>query len=149
MSSFVAMPRIGHLQQLYHMFSYLKVHHNSRLVLDPSYPHIDEKAFERRNWKDFHGDVKEVLPDHFPRPFEKELLIRAFVDADFAGESLTRRSRTGFLIMLNSSPIYWLSKKQTAVETSSSFGSKFLAMKACCEYLRGFEIQDSNDGNTN
>jgi hypothetical protein len=33
-------------------------------------------------------------------------------------------------------PIYWSSKKQNSVE-SSSFGSEFVAMQQCCEYLRG------------
>ena len=33
-------------------------------------------------------------------------------------------------------PVYWLSKKQTSVETSS-FGSEFSAMIQCTEYLRG------------
>ena len=66
--------------------------------------------------------------------------MRAYVDSDHAGEKLTRRSRTGFLVYLNSAPIYWLSKKQTAVETSS-FGSEFIAMKQCCEYLRGLRYK--------
>ena len=30
----------------------------------------------------------------------------------------------------------WFSKKQMGIE-SSSFGSEFIAMKQCCEYLRG------------
>ena len=34
MSSFVAMPREGHLQQLYHLFAYLEAHHNTRVVFD-------------------------------------------------------------------------------------------------------------------
>eukprot|EP00957_Ditylum_brightwellii_P052225 3960477-Ditylum_brightwellii.AAC.1 len=46
------------------------------------------------------------------------------------------RSRTGFFVYLNCLLIYWLSKKQTSVE-SSSFGSEFVAMKQYCEYLRG------------
>ena len=37
---------------------------------------------------------------------------------------------------MNSAPIHWMTKKQTAVETSS-FGSEFMAMKHCTEYLRG------------
>ena len=41
---------------------------------------------------------------------------------------------------LNSAPVYWLSKKQTSVETSS-FGSEFIAMKQCCEYLRGLRYK--------
>eukprot|EP00980_Cylindrotheca_fusiformis_P026859 scaffold17702_cov118-Cylindrotheca_fusiformis.AAC.1 len=62
--------------------------------------------------------------------------MRAFVDADHASDSMTRRSRTGFLVYLNSAPIYWLSKKQTCVETSSH-GSEFTAMKQATEYVRG------------
>ena len=33
-----------------------------------------------------------------------------------------------------------MSKKQTSVE-SSSFGSEFIAMKQCCEYLRGLRYK--------
>ena len=63
-------------------------------------------------------------------------VMRAYVDADHAGDSVTRRSRTGFIVYLNSAPVYWLSKKQTGIETSS-FGSEFIAMKQATEYLRG------------
>ena len=55
--------------------------------------------------------TKELLPPNAPKPVGKELLIRAFVDADFAGDNLTRRSRTGFFIMLNGASIFWISKK--------------------------------------
>ena len=53
MSSHVAMPREGHLQQVLHIFTYLKIYHNARLVLDPTYFEIDEVAFEKREWKSF------------------------------------------------------------------------------------------------
>ena len=51
-------------------------------------------------------------------------------------DTVTRRSRTGFLIYLNCALVYWRSKKQMSVE-SSSFGAEFIVMKQCCEYLRG------------
>ena len=70
----------------------------------------------------------------------KEFIIHAFVDADFAGDSLTRRSRSGFLVMLNSAPLFWFSKKQSSMETSS-FGSEFVAMRQCCEYLKGLRYK--------
>jgi hypothetical protein len=62
--------------------------------------------------------------------------MSAYVDADHATDSMTRRSRTGFLVYLNRAPIYWNSKKQAGVETSS-FGSDFIAMKKCTEYVCG------------
>ena len=62
--------------------------------------------------------------------------MRALVDSDFAGDLVIRRSRTGFIIFLNGAPIYWFSKRQTCIETSS-FGAEFVAMKQSCEYVRG------------
>ena len=50
MSSYMAMPREGHLKQLYHMFSYLKGHHNAEMVFDPSDPDIDMDDFEEQDW---------------------------------------------------------------------------------------------------
>ena len=84
MSSHVAMPREGHLQQVFHIFAYLKVHHNARLVLDPTYADIDGEAFEKREWKSVYGDLEERKPQELPKPLGSEMIIRAFVDADFA-----------------------------------------------------------------
>ena len=66
--------------------------------------------------------------------------MRAKVDADHASDTMTRCSRTGFLVYLNCAPIYWWSKKQNSVE-SSSFGSEFIAMKQCCEYVCGLRYK--------
>ena len=41
---------------------------------------------------------------------------------------------------LNNAPVHWMSKKQTSVETSS-YGSEFVAMKLCCEYVRGLRYK--------
>ena len=41
---------------------------------------------------------------------------------------------------LNSAPIFWSSKKQGSIKTSS-FGSEFIAMKYCCEYLWGLRYK--------
>ena len=140
MSSYVAMPREGHLQQLFHIFAYLKGVHNARMVFDPSYPDVDSDSFEKKDWTKFYGDVSEEKPPDAPEPLGKEFLLRAYVDSDHAGEKLTRRSRTGFIVYMNSAPIHWMTKKQTAVETSS-FGSEFMAMKHCTEYLRGLRYK--------
>jgi len=47
LSSFVAMPREGHLSQVLHIFVYLKCHSNAMLVLDPTYPDIRDEEFEK------------------------------------------------------------------------------------------------------
>ena len=35
MSSHLALPREGHLSEVYHIFTYLKKHHNAEMVFDP------------------------------------------------------------------------------------------------------------------
>ena len=142
MSSHLALPRQGHLQQVLHIFSYLKKHHSSSLVFDPTIPDIDETKFRRMDWSssEFGGDLQEDLPGNMPEPRGVGFVMRAMVDADHAADTTCRRSRTGFLVYLNSAPIYWMSKKQAGIETSS-FGSEFTAMKQCTEYIRGLRYK--------
>jgi hypothetical protein len=45
--------------------------------------------------------------------------MTVFVDADQAHDLVTRRSITRILVMLNNTPIRWISKRQNAVETST------------------------------
>jgi hypothetical protein len=84
--------------------------------------------------------LEEEMPALMPRPRGLGFSMRAFVDAEHATDTMTRRPPTGFLVYLNNAPIYWLSKKQTSVETSS-FGSEFTAMKQCTEYIRGLRYK--------
>jgi hypothetical protein len=143
MSSYLALPREGHLKQVLHIFAHLKKYHNTELVFDPSDPVIDEAQYEAKDWasSEFgHLDGREVLPPNMPEARGFGFVIRAKVDASHACDTITRRSRTGFFVWLNCSLVHWFSKKQTSVETSS-FGSEFIAMKQCCEYLRGLRYK--------
>ena len=138
MSSHMAMPRKGHLDQVLHIFAYLKCHHNTEMIFDPSDPMIDPSQFERQDWSSAGYDVEkeDKVPSNAPSPRGQGFTMTAYVDSDHAGDSMTRRSRTGFLVYCNCALVYWLSKKQGGVETSS-FGAEFTAMKQCTEYIRG------------
>jgi len=141
MSSHMAMPRKGHLDQLFHMFAYLKKCHNSELVFDPSEPPIEMNSFQHQDWTaSEYGELQEQLPTNMPESRGIGFTMSAYVDSDHAGDVITRRSRTGYLVYLNSSPVYWLSKKQQSIETSS-FGAEFTAMKQCTEYIRGLRYK--------
>ena len=83
---------------------------------------------------------KEEIPPSMPELRGQGFIICVKVNADHASDTITRCSRTGFLVYLNCAPIYWWSKKQNSVE-SSSFGSEFIAMKQCCEYVRGLRYK--------
>ena len=141
LSSFVAMPRQGHLSQVLHIFAYLKSHGNARLVLDPSYPEINDEDFEKNgDWTAYYGDEVDLPPPNAPKPKAKEFIVKAYVDASHACCKLTRRSRTGFIVYLNKAPVYWYSKKQGSCEIST-FGSEFVAMRQCCDYIRGLRYK--------
>ena len=95
LASHLAMPREGHLECIFHIFAYLKINHNSRMVFDPSYPGIDMSQFKKCDWKSFYPEAKEAIPTNAPEPRGKEVDIRLYVDSDHAGDSTTRRSRSG------------------------------------------------------
>jgi hypothetical protein len=134
LSSFMAQPRVGHMNKVLHIFSYLKHHENSKIVFDPYPQPWDETQFKKYDWTDFYPNAKEPIPPNQPEPRGNTVQINAFVDADHAGNRITRRSHTGILIYLNSAPIIWYSKAQSTVETST-FGSEFVAMKTAVEMI--------------
>jgi len=53
-----------------------------------------------------------------------------WVDADYAGCQDTRRSHTGYVLMLNGAAISWRSKRQATVSLSSG-ESEFIAVSQC------------------
>ena len=111
MASMMAILRIGNLDQLYHIFAHLKFKHNAEMVFYPTELYINESLFPKQDWAHtVYGDVKEEIPIDLPKSRGFGFIIRAFVDADHAGDFVTRRSRTGFIIFLNNAPIYWHSK---------------------------------------
>ena len=105
LASHIVLPREGHLEALFHMFDHLKGRHNAQLVLESSYPEINEKVFQRHDWKNFYGDVKDGIPTDAPEPCREEVELCLYVDSDHAGDKKTRRSSSGFFIFLNSALI--------------------------------------------
>jgi hypothetical protein len=68
LSSHLAQPRIGHLEQVFHIFSYLKHHLNWHLVFDPNYVTWDQASFQEFDWTEFYHDAKESIPLNAPKP---------------------------------------------------------------------------------
>ena len=128
LTSFLASPRRGHLEAVFHIFAYLDSKHNARMVLDPTYPEIDMSYFKKCDWKELYGSDLETLPPDAHIPLGKEVYFRLYVDSDHAGDKATRRSRIGYFIFINIYPIIWFSNRQRTVEISV-FGAEFVAMK--------------------
>ena len=130
LASCLAMPRVGHLGQVYQIFGYLKAHHNAEMIFNPSNPDIDLKAFKKQEWVGtiYEEDLEEEFPHNAPTPQGRGMQMRVYFDSDHAGDTVSRKARTGFFVFLQCAPIYWCSKKQCGIE-SSSFGAEFIATK--------------------
>ena len=61
MSAHLALPRIGYLDQVIHMFGYLKLHPNRKIVFDSAHPSIDERIFKKYDRYDFYRGAKEAI----------------------------------------------------------------------------------------
>jgi hypothetical protein len=60
--------------------------------------------------------------------------MTVYVDADHAHDLVTRRSIIGILMMLNKTPIRWVSKRQKTVETTT-YGSELVASRIATELI--------------
>lgn len=140
LSTHLALPREGHLQQVHHMFGYLKAKPKKTLAFDPTHPDIDEGRFQKCDWHDFYRGAAESIPGDAPEPRGNVVSTHCFVDADHAGNRVTRRSQTGILIFVNGAPIIWFSKRQNTVETST-FGSEFVAMRISVELIEALRYK--------
>ena len=124
------------MEVIYNVFTFLKKHKNMRkLAYDSKTPEVDESAFNNNaDWKDFYGDVEEELPPKMADPRGNVVRISAFVDANHAGNVVTRRSHSGIIIFVQNDSIIRLSTRQNTVE-AATFGSDFFALRICKELI--------------
>ena len=113
LSQYLANPRRGHLHQALRVFKYLNIHQESFLYFDPTYLDVESPLNSENNpkcktkaMKDFNPDAEEAILSNAPEPRRKAVQINCFIDADHAGNFITRRSQTGILIYLNMAPIF-------------------------------------------
>jgi hypothetical protein len=140
LSSHLALPRKGHLEQVYHIFAYLKYAGRRRIFLDPTHPLISEDRFQKYDWTDFYKYAEEPIPPNMPKPRGNVMTTHCFVDSDHAGDRVTRRSQTGILIFCNKAPIIAYSKRQNSVECST-YGSELVAMRQAIELVKSLRYK--------
>ena len=148
LATYLASPRLGHLHQALHVFKYLKHHGRSKCVFDPSYVNIndhhlpleEQSSYRAKFMKELYPDAVEYKPQNAPKPKGEKVQITCFVDADHAGDQVTRRSRTGILIYVNKAPIMWYSKRQNTVETST-YGSELVAMRLAVDMIKALKYK--------
>jgi hypothetical protein len=131
LSSYCMQPCMGHLDQVFHIFGYLKRNKLATIMFNEQCVDWDKSAFKKHDWTDFYRDAKDEIPPNAPTPRGNAIQINCFVDADHVSYCITRRSQTG---------IIWYSKAQNTVE-KSSFSSEFTAMRIAVELLVGLRYK--------
>lgn len=77
--------------------------------------------------------LKNVLGQELLLSSKSDLTVKAYCDSDWQSCPITRKSLTGFYILLGNSLIFWRTKKQSYVAMSSA-ESEYRAMAmTCCE----------------
>jgi hypothetical protein len=140
LSRYLVAAREGHLEQLFHIFAYLKQYDTSTMVFDDTEPWFDERRFKACEWAEYYPDATESLPPSMPKPRGRSVVMTCFVDADHGGCKATGRSHSGIIIFVNRAPILWFSKRQNTVE-SSTFGSEFVALRIAVEMIEGLRYK--------
>lgn len=77
-----------------------------------------------------------LIPPNAPEPQGNLVILSCFVDADQAGNQVTRRSHTRIIIFCNHAPIILFSKHQKTVKIST-FGSEYIAAWIAVEIIEG------------
>jgi hypothetical protein len=98
LSSYLVQPRRGHLEAIYNIYGYLKIHNRSTMVFDDAPIEWKDTDFHINDWQEFYRDAKESIPPNAPEPRGMPVQINAFVDANHARNHVTRRSHTGILM---------------------------------------------------
>ena len=102
---------------------------------------MNEDAFPHTDWSEsVYGEVGEEVRKKAPKPLGNSVVMTCFVDANHAGDKVTRRTQTGFIINVNNAPIDWFSKKHNTCE-SSTFGSEFVAMRIATEKIKALRYK--------
>jgi len=104
------------------------------IVLNPSYPHIDECHFVKQDWREFYCSAKDQIPSNAPEPRGKSEFISCFIDANHGVDRVMCQSHTSIIIFCNQAPIIWYNKQQNTVGTFT-FDLEFVAARIAVEFI--------------
>ena len=136
LSQYSMAPRVGHMTALHRVFGYLARYPDSMIPMDVADAPIRKEAVitKGQNWIEFYPDAGEDIPPDMLTPMGEEARLTVYVDADHARDQVTRRSVTGIMLLVNNTPLVWISKRQKTVE-SSTYGSELVAARVAIDLI--------------
>ena len=121
---------------MHRVFGYLRYKYKGQILIDvgniPVRDTIDTTVVQ--DWIEFYPDAVENIPKDCPEPKGNLCTITCYVNADHARDTVTRKSVTGILLLLNNTPVSWVSKRQKTVE-SATYGSEMVASRIAVELI--------------
>ena len=141
LSRFNSAPRIGHLERAYRVFGYLQTFPNKSVEVNAkaliNLPEMEKGLAERM--KKVYPDAEEDVSINDPEPLGLALALTVYADSDHAHDHVTRRSISGILVFIASTPIMAKSSRQAAVE-SSTYSAEFYAARTATEVIIGLRL---------
>ena len=132
MARYANSPREGHMEAMRRIFGYVKNYTKQGIKYDVTLPDFSKYKRTKYDWFRRYGNVTEEMPYKMPEPRGKPVRMSGFFDASHASCLITRRSVTGLFLLLNNTPIKWLSRRQATMETST-YGSEMIAGRIAVE----------------
>ena len=140
LNRFGACPRETHLDLAIRTFGYLKQVPDPRIAIDHR-PLIFDRSDEQYDKliPDFLLDyphAKEEIDPNFPPSFGPVMESTFLTDSDHAHDQATRRSLTGIIGYVGSTPVTWGAKRQGSI-ASSTYAAEFSALRTATEEAIG------------
>lgn len=100
----------------------------SRFASNPSEEHI---IAAKRILRYLKGTINYSIT-YYKDSLKEDSYLRAFTDADYAGDLNTAKSTTGYVFYFANGPISWKSKLQTIIAQSTT-EAEYIAINACAK----------------
>ena len=148
LSRFAAKPRQGHFKRTLKTLGYLKKYPKKGYVIDPR-PTIENLEYQDivPDFGNQYEKIEEELDERLPDVKMEELPVVIFVDSNHGHDLVTGKSITGIIVFVGRTPITYVSKRQSTVQTST-FGAEFVSLKRAVEeaitiryYLRSMGVR--------
>ena len=134
LSRYSSAPREQHLKMVERIFKYINRNKSLSVPIDSQPYNLPEQTLlgVGEDWKEIYPGIEEELDVKFPAPLGKELSTTIFFDADHAHDQKTRKSISGIIAYIGSTPMIWMSKRQGAIATNT-YGAELWAARPATE----------------
>jgi hypothetical protein len=108
--------------------------HSSIRVRIEYFDYSDQPDMEHDWARSVNREIAELISEGAPEPLGHPITVTNYVDANFKHDTISGKSVTGMLHMINKSPLDWYSNKQDTVD-AATYGSEIVTACLCTEQI--------------